>query len=70
VGFLFDVMITRSDNTATNTLIERVGRANVTSFMASIGLRRAAFTELRPSVGRPRLQELGRRITNIMHERL
>jgi beta-lactamase class A len=173
VGFLLDVMITRSDNSATNTLIERVGRANVTSFMASIGVpglqlhrkvygcdpiedtawdgvhmntmtaletaklyqlvldggpgfmgeeartrmqktlseqrykggigkglpedalfmsktgdtssvthdagiilwrgRRyivAAFTELRPSVGRPRLQELGRRITNIMQERL
>jgi beta-lactamase class A len=173
VDFLLDVMITRSDNSATNTLIERVGRANVTSYMASIGLptlqlhrkvygcdpiedtawdgvhmntmtaletarfyelvldggpgfvgaeartrmqktleaqrykggigkglpedsvfmsktgdtssvthdagiilwrgRRyivAAFTEMRPSIGRPRLQELGRRITDIMRERL
>jgi beta-lactamase class A len=173
VRFLLDVMITRSDNSATNTLIERVGRGNVTSYMATIGLpnlqlhrkvygcdpiedtawdgvhmntmtaletakyyelvldggpgfvgeeartrmqktlseqrykggigkflpedsvymsktgdtssvthdagiilwrgRRyivAAFTELRPSVGRPRLQELGRRITDIMRERL
>jgi beta-lactamase class A len=38
VDFLLDVMITRSDNTAANTLIQRAGRANVTSYMASLGL--------------------------------
>lgn len=33
-----DVMITRSDNTATNVLIDNVGRENMTAFMAALGL--------------------------------
>ena len=31
-------MITRSDNTATNVLIEKLGRKNISKFMADIGL--------------------------------
>jgi beta-lactamase class A len=35
---LVAVMITRSDNTATNALIDRIGRANATTFMKDLGL--------------------------------
>jgi beta-lactamase class A len=35
---LVDVMITRSDNTATNALVDRIGRANATAFMKDLGL--------------------------------
>jgi beta-lactamase class A len=38
VQYLVDLMITRSDNTATNVLIDHLGRANVTAYMASLGL--------------------------------
>jgi beta-lactamase class A len=32
------VMITRSDNTATNVLVDRIGRQNATAFMQTLGL--------------------------------
>lgn len=38
LGKLAEVMITRSDNVATNTLIDFLGRRNVTDFVQSVGL--------------------------------
>jgi beta-lactamase class A len=38
VDFLVDVMITRSDNTATNVLVDNVARHKANAFMASLGL--------------------------------
>lgn len=38
VDFLVDVMITRSDNTATNVLVDRVARHKANAFMSSLGL--------------------------------
>lgn len=38
LGKLTEVMITRSDNVATNTLIDFLGRRNVTDFVQSVGL--------------------------------
>lgn len=38
VGYLVDLMITRSDNTATNALIDRIGRTKATAYMAALGL--------------------------------
>lgn len=35
---LVDMMITRSDNTATNVLVDHVGRAQATAFMSDLGL--------------------------------
>jgi beta-lactamase class A len=38
VDLLVDLMITRSDNTATNTLVDHVGRQKATAFMSQLGL--------------------------------
>jgi beta-lactamase class A len=38
VDFLVDVMITRSDNTATNVLVDHVARHKANAFMTSLGL--------------------------------
>lgn len=38
VDLLVELMITRSDNTATNTLVDHVGRQKATAFMSQLGL--------------------------------
>lgn len=39
IGFLIDMMITRSDNTATHMLINHLGMKNINNYMKAIGLK-------------------------------